>query len=88
MTVKKSTITESVSTGSGRIYAVILYGGTANSSVILTDSLTASGSDKIALKALANDSKTVFFGRDEVVFDTGVYSTLSGSGAAVYIYYR
>jgi hypothetical protein len=88
MNVIKSTTTESVSTGTARIYAVILVGGTANSSVTLNDSLTGSGSDKISLKALANDSKTVVFGKNEVTFDSGVYSTISGSGAVVYIYYR
>jgi len=89
MNVIKSVTTESLSTGISRIYAVVLVGGSANSSVVLNDSVSGTGTDKIALKVLANDSKTfVVDGKDAVTFDTGVYSTLSGSGASVYVYYK
>jgi len=84
----KSTATELALTGQAIIDSVVLVGGTANSAVVLTDGLTSSGTDKIELKCLAYDSKQVSFGEDGLVFDTGIYNTLSGSGAKVYVYLK
>lgn len=87
ITIKSST-TEKVFATKALVGKVVLVGGTANSSVVLNDSTDGGGDDKIELKALANDSKTLFLGRDGVEFDTAIYSTIAGSGAKVYIYLK
>jgi hypothetical protein len=86
ITIKSST-TEEVFTSKANVIAVVLVGGTANSSVALNDSASGSGTDKIKLKALANTSESIVFPKDvPVVFDTAIYSTIAGSGAEVYLY--
>jgi len=84
----KSTTTELIFTGRAIIDSVVLVGGTANSSVVLDNSTDGSGDDFIEIKALAYDSKKFDFEKDGIEFSTGVYSTLSGAGAKVYIYLK
>lgn len=84
---KKSTTTENVMALPTKVGAVVLVAGNANASVALDDSLTGSGTERVGLKAIANESKSAFFGEKGLEFSVGVYSTLSGTGAAVYVYY-
>lgn len=85
MTIYKSNTTERVVTGRVLVGYVILVGGSANSSIILNDSTDGTGGkDIIELKALANDSK-VFTPLKPIEFTEGIYNTLSGTGAKVYI---
>ncbi len=85
----KSTLTESILEGTSIVGMVILIGGSADSSVILDDSTDGTGTEKIELKALTNDSKIAFFGNTTgISFSTGIYSTISGTGAKVFIYLK
>jgi hypothetical protein len=87
-TVASST-SSSLATGVLFVHSVVLVGGTANSTVTIDDSTDGSGTSKIQLKALANDSKVLSFGDgNSVKFDTGVYATLVGAGARVYVYIK
>lgn len=88
MTPYISSTSELVLTGDFIVSKVILVGGTANSSVILNNALTAGTDNRIELKALANDSKVTDFGKEGVRFTTGIFNTIAGSGAKVYIYVK
>ena len=74
-------------TGNYIVSKVILNGGTADSSVILDDSTNGTGTEKLKVKALANSSQVVNIS-EGLRFGTGVYATLAGSGAEVYVYYK
>jgi len=87
MFVKSITSSGSVFTGTSLVYAVVLVGGSDNSSVIIYDNSSAAGTVKIELKTLANDSKTVEF-KKSVKFNTGLYGTLAGTGAKLYVYFE
>jgi hypothetical protein len=84
MTVYTSSTTEQVASGRVIVGSIILVGGSANSSIILKDSVGSSGDAIVELKALANDSK-VFTPLRAIEFTNGIYNTLSGTGAKVYI---
>lgn len=85
MTPYTSNTTEIILTGRVLVGSIILVGGTTNSSVILNDSTDGSGTDIVELKSLANDSKPFNFKRP-LEFINGIYSTISGTGAKVYIH--
>ena len=84
MTVYISSTTERVVTGRVIVGSIILVGGSTNSSMILDNSVDGTGDAFVELKALANDSK-VFTPLKPMEFTDGIYNTLSGSGAKVYI---
>jgi len=52
---------------------------------VIDDSTDGSGDNLVALSAPQNDSKVVTFPKP-VTFSSGVYATLSGTGAKAYIY--
>ena len=83
----RTTTSSALLTGDYIISKVILNGGSAASSVILDDSTDGTGTSKLKLKALANDSNVVNI-PEGIRFSTGVYATLDGSGAEVYVYYK
>ncbi len=66
------------------IAAVILVGGSANSSIELSDSADGNSNVYISLKALASDART--FTPDGRVSFTKVYAKLAGTAAKAYIY--
>lgn len=84
----ESTTTEKIFSNPSYINGIILIAGTDTAEVILNDSTDGTGTDKIRIKALTNDSKILFFGEKGVHFDTAVYSTLSGTSARVFVYSR
>ena len=84
----KTITTEAILNDPSRITGIILFAAAAESTVTLNDSDDGTGTDRIALKVGANDSKPAFFGDKGIRFDAGVYSTITGSGAVVYVYYK
>ena len=83
----RTTTSSELLTGEYIVSRVVLVGGSINSSVVLNDSTDGSGTDKLKIKALANDSKVVDLEKG-MNFENGVYVTLSGTAAEVYIYYK
>ena len=79
-----SSTSEVISSVPMSISSVVLVGGTANSSVEISDSTDGNSNIKIELKVLANDSKPFYF--DGHIDFSKVYSKIAGSGAKVYIY--
>ena len=83
----RTTTSSALLTGDYIISKVILNGGSAASSVILDDSIDGTGTAKLKVKVLANDSKVIPI-LEGLRFITGVYVTLGGTGAEVYVYYK
>ena len=83
----RTTTSSAMLTGNYIVSKVVLNGGSAASSVILDDSTDGSGTAKLKIKTLANDSNVVDLA-EGLRFKTGVYATLAGSGAEVYVYYK
>lgn len=84
MQVLKVTATGAAFSGHARVNGITLIGGSAAASITLNDSTDGTGSDKGGVKTAANvsvDSK--LYGQS---FATGVYATISGTGAVAYIY--
>ena len=83
-------------TGTGLIQAgplwlksVILQGGSANSTALLQDTAAGGGTDLLGLAAVIGTSEGwQAGGREGVYFKTGLYLTLSGTGAAVTVEYE
>ena len=85
----KSTTSENIYSSAAVVSMVILVGGSDASSVILDDSLDGSGIEKIELKALANDSKIASFTSSTGIrFSNGIYSTITGTDAVVFVYLK
>ena len=84
----KTSTTEVLLNDPARVPSLILFAAAAEATVTLNDSTDGSGTDRIAVKVGANDSKPVFLGNKGVRFDIGVYSTITGAGAVAYIYYN
>lgn len=86
MQVIKITSTGLARTGHTMVESISLIPGSAVASVVLNDSLDGSGTDKGAAKTDATYStESTLNGQS---FATGVYVTLVGTGAVVYIYIR
>lgn len=84
----KTITTEQLISNSAYISGVTLIGGSAVSTVTLNDSTDGTGTDRISLKVAANTTYHIPFGEKGIKFDTAVYSTITGSGAVAYIYFR
>lgn len=70
------------------IVGILLVGGTANSSVTITEDADGSGTAALVVKALANDSQLfdlVLLGGKNL---TQAYVTLDGTAAEVYIFWE
>ena len=75
--------------GPVRVKAVILSSGSAAASAIFDDSTDGSGDKKITIKQPTNnDSRVVYFGERGISFVSGVYLTLTGTGAICDIIYE
>lgn len=85
MQVLKVTSTAAAVSSSTIVHGLILVAGTANAAITLNDSLAGDGSDKAAAKALAYTSSPNAV-PIETSFSTGVYATISGTGAIAYIF--
>ena len=67
---------------------VTLAAGTDAAEVEIYDATATSGTATIIVKALANDSKTVWFGPAGVRFATGLHGDLTvGTSPTAYLYY-
>jgi len=84
----KTITNEAIFNNSAFITGITLVAGNAAATITLDDSTDGSGSDLAGIKVVANDSKHFAYGEKGVKFDTGVYSTITGSGAVAFIYYR
>ncbi len=83
----KTTTNEAILSVPAYISSVVLIADSAAATVTLNDSADGSGTDRIALKVVANESKQFNFEKG-VKFDTAVYSTITGNSAVAYVYYR
>ncbi len=84
----KTITNEAILSSPSYISAVLLVGGSAASTLTLNDSADGGGTDRIGLKAAANITVFLPFPGTGITFDTAVYSTITGSGAVAYIYFR
>ncbi len=78
-----------VGTGPQIVKAVLLIGGSANSSVELKNAATDTGDVLLTLKCLANDSR--FFCFEElggIAFSTACFCKPAGTAAAVQVWYE
>jgi len=66
------------------VKGVTIVATSATSSIVLNDSTDGTGTDKGGAKSVANESKDSNLHGAE--FATGLYATISGSGAVGYIY--
>jgi hypothetical protein len=82
----KSIASESLFTGKVNVRKVKLIAGAANASVDLYDNTSATGTELTGLKALASSSDEIDFGKDGLDFSTAIFSSISGSGAKVFVY--
>lgn len=81
----KVTATGLVHTGKIFVHGISLVPGSTAASVTLNDSTDGSGTDKAGIKTDSTWSENILI--DNLVFDDGVYVTLSGTGAVAYIYF-
>lgn len=68
------------------IQGITIIAASANASVVLNDSIDGTGTDKGGAKAIATESRDSELHGAE--FATGLYATISGSGAVAYIYVK
>lgn len=80
----KVTETGLVHTGHVSVESVELIPGSANATVVLNDSLDGTGSDKGGVKTETAYSNGAYMAC--TMFATGIYVTLTGTGAVAYIY--
>ena len=84
---KRISATGAIKSGAGFLYAITLQGGSANSTVVLNDSLAGAGTDVYSLAAVLATSQSVTF-NPPIHFATGIYATLAGAGAIVSVAYE
>ena len=84
----KTITNEALFNSSAYITGIVLVAGSAIATITLDDSDDGTGTGRVALKCPINDSRNIFLGDRGVKFISAVYSTISGSGAVAYIYYR
>ncbi len=76
-----------IATGAGHLAGVnINTDGSNNATVILYDSLAASGTKLWEQVVLGADITGGFFGFPAIQFTTGVYLSISGTGASANVY--
>lgn len=84
---KVLTSSGAVKSAAGRVSAITLAAGSNAASVIVDDSTDGSGTDKWKLSAIANHGNGITF-PEPVLFGTGIYATLTGTGPAVSVAYE
>lgn len=86
MRVLKVTSTGLAYTGHSAVEGISLIPDSEAATAVVNDSLDGSGADKGEAKTDAtNSADTPMYGER---FATGIYATLAGSGAVLYIYIR
>lgn len=76
-----------IKASNGQLVAILLQGGSANSTLILYDNASAaSGTVVASIAALTNDS-VAFCPTASLPFVNGLYADISGTGAAATIVY-
>jgi len=83
---KEVSVTGTLHNGRAKVYAYLVFGGSAASSGILRNG-GAGGVIKGRLNAPIADSRVVSL-RKPVVFGTDIHVTVDGTGAVVGVYYR
>lgn len=68
-----------------RIKGLWLFGGSADSSALIFDAATATGTDKISINTLAKTTSQQMIFETPVLFETGISVTLAGTGAVLYL---
>jgi hypothetical protein len=87
--LERATATGLIQAGPLYLKSVVLQGGSANSTALLQDTAAGGGADLLGLAALANSSEGWQSGAPRgVYFRTGLYLTLSGTGASVTVEYE
>lgn len=75
-------------TGKNRVNAVtVITDGTNAATVELYDNTTASGTKKIVGKCVGASLVQHYIFENPVVFDTGIYADVTGTGASFIIFY-
>jgi hypothetical protein len=87
MKSKVLTSSGAVKSGAGRVGAISLAAGSDAATVILDDSTGGSGTNKWKLAAIANGGDSISF-PEPILFGTGIYATLTGTGPAVSVSYE
>ncbi len=77
--------TGTVKTGNGILRSGLLAGGTTDATATIHDNTAASGSVIRTVAAKAGDSAPLGIAEGGVHFGTGLYVTLSGTGARLYL---
>ena len=76
-----------VKAAAGRVSAISLAAGSDAATVIVDDSTDGSGTDKWKLSAPATGGDSIAFD-PPILFGTGIYATLTGTGPAVSVAYE
>ncbi len=70
-----------------KLRGITLVGGSTDSSAIIYDAATQTGTPLVATKALTNDYKsTMLPGEQGLSFRTGLSVTIAGTGAELYLF--
>ena len=84
----EATSTGAIIGASTEVWAIALAAGSTNATATIDDSLTGAGTSKWTIHAMANDSREIAFSPPHsLVFNSGVYLTLSGTGAKFCVQY-
>lgn len=84
---KVVTETGAVKAAPGRVGAISLAAGSDAATVVIDDSTDGSGTAKWKLAAIANAGDSISF-PEPLLFGTGIYATLTGTGPAVSVSYE
>jgi len=73
----------------GRVYGVVLFGGSAATSLKLTDDADGAGTAVLNVNTLANTTVTVDLSQlGPVEFPTKIYATIAGTAGEAYIFWE
>lgn len=84
---KVLTSSGAVKSANGRVSAITLAAGSDTATVIVDDSTDGNGTDKWKLSAVAGASASIAF-PEPLLFGTGIYATITGTGPAVSVSYE
>lgn len=77
-----------VSAYKGRVFAVLLVGGSDSTAVELTNDANGAGTNVLHFKCVANDSRYFdFIEMGGVEFSSKCYADITGTGAVAFIWY-
>lgn len=84
---KVLTSSGAVKSGAGRVAAISLAAGSDAATVIIDDSTDGNGTDRWKLAAAAGAGDSISF-PEPLLFGTGIYASLTGTGPAVSVSYE